>query len=85
MEVKWLVSLRFWIYLREQFARVHARLNDNARRQAETIKRLGALERHIAAVRRDAVLDTDNVVNVRESVAALAECVERIERRLELA
>ncbi len=41
--------------LREQFARLHGRLDDMARWQDETGRRLVAIERHIAGVRRDAV------------------------------
>jgi hypothetical protein len=50
--------------------------DDNARWQTTTSKRLGTVERHIAAVRRDAALDTEDVVNVREGVAALVEPVD---------
>ena len=44
-------------YLREQFARLNARLDDMSQWQAETSRRLVAIERHIAGVRRDIVLD----------------------------
>ena len=39
-------------YLREQFARLNKRLDDGERWQAETSRRLLAIERHIAAVRQ---------------------------------
>lgn len=41
--------------LREQFARLNARLEDMSRWQAETSRRLVAIERHIAGVLRDVV------------------------------
>ncbi len=72
-------------YLREQFARLHKRLDDSDRWQIETGKRLLAIERSIAVVRRDAVLDVEQVIAVRETVDTLAARVARIERRLDLA
>jgi hypothetical protein len=39
-------------YLRGQFARLCARLNDMAQWQSETGARLTAIERHLAGVRR---------------------------------
>ena len=72
-------------YLREQSARLNARLDDMSQWQAETSRRLVAIERHIAGVRRDIVLDAEDAANARERMDALAERVTRIERRLELA
>jgi hypothetical protein len=72
-------------YLREQFARLNGRLDDMSQWQAETSRRLVAIERHIAGVRRDVVLDAEDAPNAQERMDALAERVARIERRLELA
>jgi hypothetical protein len=71
-------------FLREQFARLHVRLDDAARWQAETSRRLIAIERHIAGVRRDLVLDTEDAANANEQVDDLMARVLRIERRLDL-
>jgi hypothetical protein len=71
-------------YLREQFARLHAKLNDMAQWQSETGARLTAIERHLAGVRRDAVLDAETTVNVQAQVSRLGDRIERIERRLDL-
>jgi len=57
-------------YLREQFTRLH--------------KRLVAIERGIAAVRRDAVLESEAAIDRQAAYDALAERVNRIEQRLEL-
>jgi chromosome segregation ATPase len=72
-------------YLREQFARVHLRLDDMAQWQAETTRRLTSIERHIAAVRRDAVLDAESLVNTQDQLDTLTGRIARIERRLDLA
>jgi chromosome segregation ATPase len=72
-------------YLREQFARLHRRLDDSAQWQAETTRRLTTIERHIAGVRRDAVLDAESLVNTQEQLDTLIGRVARIERRLDLA
>jgi hypothetical protein len=71
-------------FLREQFTRLNLRLDDAAAWQAETSKRLTAIERHIAGVRRDAVLDAESMVNVQDQVDAIAARIARIERRLEI-
>jgi hypothetical protein len=65
--------------------RVLDKLGEHDTWQVETSKRLVAIERHIAAVRRDAVLDGESVTNVEERVDALSARIARIERRLELA
>jgi hypothetical protein len=52
---------------------------------AEVSKRQAAMERHLAAIRRDQAADAEYAISVRETVDALAARVERIERRLELA
>ncbi len=70
--------------MREQFARLHTRLDDMIRWQVETTQRLVAIERHIAGVHRDATLDAEDLVNARESFAAPAARLERIEKRLGL-
>jgi hypothetical protein len=71
-------------YLRAQFDRLNRRLDDAAIWQEETSKRLVAIERHIAAVRRDLVLDAEDAANANERMDALAKRLLRIERRLEL-
>jgi hypothetical protein len=65
--------------------RVLDKLGEHDTWQVETSKRLVAIERHIAAVRRDSVLDAESVTNVEERMDTLAERVARLERRLELA
>lgn len=47
-------------------------------------QRLTAIERHLAGVRRDAVLDAETTVNVQAQVDRLGARIERIERRLDL-
>lgn len=71
-------------YLRAQFDRLNRRLDDAALWQEETSKRLVAIERHIAGVRRDVVLDAEDAANANERMDALAKRLLRIERRLEL-
>ena len=71
-------------YLRASFSRLHARLDDIAQWQAETSKRLAAIERHLAGVRRDAVLDAETTVNIQDQVDTLKERLALIERRLEI-
>jgi len=71
-------------YLREQFFRLHSRLDESAQWQAETTRRLNAIERHIAGVRRDAALDSESLVNTQEQLDALVGRIARIERRLDL-
>jgi hypothetical protein len=72
-------------YLRAQFARVHTRLDDLAQWTAEADRRFLAIERSIAALRRDAVLDAEAAVERQARSDALAVRVARIERRLDLA
>jgi predicted trehalose synthase len=48
-------------------------------------ERLTAIERHLAGVRRDAVLDAETTVNVQAQVDRLGDRIGRIERRLDLA
>ncbi len=48
-------------------------------------QRLTAIERHLAGVRRDAVLDAETTVNVQAQVDQLGTRIGRIERRLDLA
>jgi hypothetical protein len=69
--------------LQAMVQRVLDKLSEHDTWQVETSKRLVAIERHIAAVRRDAVLDAENVTNVEERLDTLGERVARIERRLE--
>lgn len=71
-------------YLRAQFDRLNRRLDDAALWQEETSKRLVSIERHIAGVRRDVVLDAEDAANANERMDALAKRLLRIERRLEL-
>lgn len=51
---------------------------------AEMGARLTSIVRHLAGVRRDAVLDAETVTNVQAQVDALRSRLTRIERRLEL-
>lgn len=71
-------------YLRAQFARVHTRLDDLSQWTAEADRRFLAIERSIAALRRDLVLDAEAAVERQARFDALAVRVARIERRLDL-
>ena len=71
-------------YLRQQFTRVHQRLDELSRWTVEADRRFLAIERSVAAVRRDAVLETEGAIDRQAAHDALAERVARIERRLEI-
>jgi hypothetical protein len=71
-------------YLREQFARLHRRLDDLDLWRGEATRHFLTIERSIAAVRRDAVLDTETALDREARQEALAARITRIERRLEL-
>ena len=64
------------------------RVLDNQARQSEeahdTRARLTAIERHLAALRRDNLLDAETTGNIQVQVDRPDERVERIERRLDL-
>lgn len=51
--------------LQAMVQRVLDKLSEHAKWQTDTSKRLLAIERSIAAVRRDAVLDTEHITDVR--------------------
>jgi hypothetical protein len=71
-------------YLRAQFARVDQQFVELRRWTVEADRRFLAIERSIAAVRRDAVLDTEAALDREERQSDLAARIERIERRLNL-
>jgi polyhydroxyalkanoate synthesis regulator phasin len=71
--------------LQAMVQRVLDKLSEHGKWQADTSKRLLAIERSIAAVRRDAVLDAEHITDVRASLDALTERVAQIERRLDIA
>jgi hypothetical protein len=50
----------------------------------EIKQRTTSIERHIAGIRRDMVLDTETVVNLNDRVDRFDRRLERIERRLDL-
>jgi len=71
-------------YLREQFARVHQRLDAIDRRLDETTKRLTSIEREIAGMQRTLADRAETAVNDRTRMDDFDARLSRIERRLEL-
>ena len=70
--------------LQAMVQRVLDKLADHDATFAEVTARLTSIERHLAGVRRDAVLDAETTTNVQAQVDALRSRLARIERRLEL-
>ena len=71
-------------YLREQFSRLHLRLDALERWTEEAMRRFVSIERQIAGLRRDAAHDAETVVELKENVAILAGRIQHIERRLDI-
>ena len=71
-------------YLREQFARVHGRLDAMHRTLTEHGHRLRAIEVGLARVRHDVAGDAEIAALAAARVDGIEERVARIERRLDL-